>query len=192
MNNEHGSDSKSTVDEIFKNLGSSSPYLKQAWSDDESTIASLSIAGKYMRRRGFSQTSNDESTILSLSSRSNTIGSSQSNTRGSFNFNDWLDYTKNLTELVSKQITGCTSGQEEYETKEPGFTLKDEDFYWGPTSSSYDTADTRRTNDLRHSTFSRWDQRVKLWDSDRTNMIKNSDNASFKEQDTTERRDPVS
>ncbi len=179
MSDEHGN-GRSNFQEMFKKLGSdyannplsssAGPYLKQAWSDDESTVASLSKE-KFMKRRRHSQTSYDESTILST----------QSNTRGSFSFYDWLDYTKDLTEMVSKQINDCTSGPE-HETKEPGFTLKDEDFFWSPTANSFDTADTRKTNYLPNSTFSRWDQRVELWDSERTNLVENKDIADSKEE----------
>ena len=85
--------------------------------------------------------------------------------------------------MVSKQINDCTSGPEEYDAKEPGFTLKDEEFFWSPNANSYDTTDTRRTNDLPNPTIPKWDNRInKQWDSDRTQLVKNSGGASFKKQ----------
>mmetsp|Transcript_11629 Transcript_11629/g.14666 ORF Transcript_11629/g.14666 Transcript_11629/m.14666 type:complete len:200 (+) Transcript_11629:88-687(+) len=194
------SDKDGSINEIVKKLGSDyaennplsssanvSPYLKKAWSDDESTVASLSVGQQYVRRRGVpSRTSYDDSTILSTNS-------SQSATKDVFNFYNWLDYTKSLTDLVSKQINDCTSGPEEYETKDTGFTLKDEEFFWSPNANSYDTADTRRTNDLLPNPISKMDQHMKnqrinkLWDSDRTQLVKNTNNVSFQEQDAESR-----
>jgi hypothetical protein len=166
---------------------SSQPNLKRAWSD-ESTV--VSMAAKYERRRNMmtNNSNSDGGTNLTLPSYDeSTVISNQCTTNGTDNlsmntFEDWVNFTTNFTKMVSKQINDCTAGDDDaIREPESAFTLKDEDFFWNPTIQSYDTLDTRKTNELttsNTSSFAKWGQNVQLWQEDEADMSKLSHRSS--------------
>lgn len=132
------------------------PHLRQAWSDDESTISSSKFIRKPRSPRR--QISVDDSTIASTQSgREDDFSSS---------FSDWLNYTNKITDLVSKQIQGCTHGTGD-DCDDNNFKLKDEEFFWNPSAQSFDTLDTTRTTEVTKESFSKWKQNISMWQSDR-------------------------
>mmetsp|Transcript_1372 Transcript_1372/g.1693 ORF Transcript_1372/g.1693 Transcript_1372/m.1693 type:complete len:179 (+) Transcript_1372:29-565(+) len=175
MNRRPASDNKQLLNYVFEDddeqsdVVSSSlsrPYLRRVWSDDESTLATLSTnsTAQYIKKRDRTLSSNDDSTVNSKDE-----------------LPSFYDLSVYFQKMVSRSIRSTANSfmnREESESREEdNFVLKDEDFFWNPVAGqSFDTVDTRKTTELKKSSFSKWDQGVNLWQTNR--VFRNSNNYS--------------
>ncbi len=142
------------------------PRLRQAWSDDESILSSSKFIKKPSPARR--EISVDSTVMPNPCNEEGGITSS---------FAEWLNYTNKLTDMVSKQIQGCTTGAED--DCDDNFKLKDEEFFWNPNAQSFDTYDTSR---VAKESFSKWGENIQMWRSDRNGFSTEASRRDYMEK----------